>query len=451
MYPQFLHSNSSRREIAVFLLGCALICAWPGAAWPRSADGLAKAATETKPGNPSRKEMPAEPGLVETFGQDYLVHVANNEGRNLADGMTVYYLRRELQALVDMWRATGDLAYLDTATDLTLQAIDAAQANPRPLIWHGELRGQWPCFYLPTVESETGGHNQLCDFQGAVGFMLVARALRQVKDSTARDIAAFVNSEIVEKWLYYKPSMTLWHMQNDNSFDNALATLNTGRDVREHFACLCLDLHRLGFRKYAYRTWAKRLLELYLTIRYDPNEAPPNSEGIEGLIPDDWGLLAQQADEGYTWLLIPSYAGSGSNLAIDTSHGNRTAWVAARAYSEGLLDAEVLYGLINTLEFRIWAPEKGLFYFNNFADGSDDEFNGLTPGRGGNVWFGWHRLATYDEDLEALFIVLALDLAAGGPNLPDKAQNKTMANAPLCLEAWGARLLSTEGRPHVFP
>ncbi|UCD52827.1 MAG: hypothetical protein JSW27_09345 [Phycisphaerales bacterium] len=395
--------------------------------------------------------MLGEVELVAAFGQDYVVHAANSEGRNLADGMTVYYLRRELQALVDMWRATGNLSYLDCATDLTLEAIDAATANSRPLIWHEEVRGQWPCFYLSTVESETGGHNQLCDFQGAVGFMLVARALRQVNDPTARDIAAFVHSDIIEKWLYYKPSMTPWHMQNDNSFDNVLAALNTGRDVREHFACLCLDLNRLGFRKYAYRTWAKRLLDLYLTVRYDPNEPAPDSEGIEDLIPDDWGLFAQQADEGYTWLLIPDYAGDGSTAGIDTSHGNRTAWLAARAYSEGLLDADVLYGLINTLEFRIWAPEKGLFYFNNFTDGSDGEFDGLASGRGGNVWFGWHRLATYNEKLEALFIALAVDLAAGGPNLPDNAQNKTMANAPLCLEAWGARLLSAEGRPHVFP
>ncbi len=451
MYPRFFHSNSSTRGIAVFLFGCAMVCAWPNRAWSQPRRALMKSTSATESPARRRKDVLSDPNLVSSFGQDYLAHVTANEGRNLAEGMAVYYLRRELQALVDMWRATGDLAYLEWARDLTLQAIDEATAHPRPLVWHGEPRGDWPCFYLASVEADTGGHNQLCDFQGSVGFLMVARALRQVKDPAAREIAAFVHSDIIEKWLYYKPSMTPWHMENDNSFDNVLAILNTGRDVREHFACLCLDLHRLGFRKYAYRTWGKRLVELYLTIRYDPNEPAPDSEGIEDLISDDWGLVAQEADEGYTWLLIPNYAGSESASAIDTSHGNRTAWLVARAYSEGLIDASILHGLINTLEFRIWAPEKGLFYFNNFTDGSDSELDGLAPGRGGNVWFGWHRLATYDEDLQALFIALAVDLTVGGPNLPDNAQNKTMANAPLCLEAWGARLLSAEGRPHSFP
>ena len=301
------------------------------------------------------------------------------------------------------------------------------------------------------IEAETGGHSQLCDFQGSVGFLMVARALRQVNDPAADEIAAFVETEIVEKWLYYKPSITPWHMQNANSFNNVLAILNMGRDTREHFACLCLDLHKIGSRKYAYRTWAKRLLELYLTIRYDPDEPAPNSEGIEHLIPDDWGLFAQQADAGYTWLLIPNYDRDSSLPASDTSHGNRTAWLAVRAYSEDLIDEKVLNGLVNTLEFRIWAPEKELFHFNNYSDGTDGELDGLAPGRGGNVWFGWHRLAAYNAKLATLFIALASDLIEGGSNLPPGAQNKTMANAPLCLEAWGARLLTPASQPHRFP
>jgi len=441
--------RNSTRAVVISVFACVL--AWPAHARSRPHE------VPVSPSDPILSPATIETGsplsiqLIAAFEQDYLTHAANNEPRSFSEGMTVYYLRRELQALVDMWRATGDMAYLDCAKRLTLQALGAATANPRPLIWHEEPRGDWPCFYLPAVEVETGGHNQLCDFQGSVGFLMVARALRQVRDPAARDITAFVESEIVEKWLYYKPSITPWHMQNDNSFENVLAILNTGRDVREHFACLCLDLHKLGTRKYTYRLWAKRLLDLYLTIRYEPNQPAPDSEGIEDLIPEDWGLFAQEAEEGYTWLLIPNYAANSSVAAIDTSHGNRTAWLAARAYSEGLVDESVLNGLINTLEFRIWAPEKGLFYFNNYTDGSDGELDGLAPGRGGNVWFGWHRLATYDEDLEALFLALACDLAAGGPNLPSNAQNKTMANAPLCLEAWGARLLSSKGQPHSFP
>lgn len=389
--------------------------------------------------------------LVVSFDEAYSDHTTENQDRTLNDGMSVYYLRRELQALVDMWRATGDTAYLQFAKSLTLQAIDEATANRRPLIWHDEFRGDWPCFYLPAVEAQTGGHNQLCDFQGSVGFLMVARALRETKDPAAREITAFVERQIVEKWLYYKPSITPAHMQGPKSFQNVQAILNTGRDVREHFACLCLDLYELRSRRYDYREWAQRLIDLYLAVRYDPSEPAPNSEGIEHLIPDTWGLFPQVAEEGYTWLLVPNYETDKLLPAIDTSHGNRTAWLAARAYAEGLTDETVLDGLITTLKFQIWAPEKGPFYFNNYADGSDVELDGLGPGRGGNVWFGWHRLATYDADLQALFLCLAYDLTEGGPNLPDAAQNKTMANAPLCLEAWGARVLASDGQPHDFP
>ena len=125
--------------------------------------------------------------------------MGEDEGRALNEGMTVYYLRRELQALVDMWRTTDNSSYIEYAKSLTLQAIDEATANRRPLIWHDEPRGDWPCFYLESVAAETGGHNQLCDFQGSVGFLLVARALNEIDDPSAYDIAGFVEGQIVEK------------------------------------------------------------------------------------------------------------------------------------------------------------------------------------------------------------------------------------------------------------
>jgi len=91
-------------------------------------------------------------------------------------------------------------------------------------------------------------------------------------------------------------------------------------------------------------------------------------------------LFPQVADEGYVWLLIPNYGANTSGGAIDTSHGHRTAWLAARADSERLVEESTLNGLINTLESRIWAPEKGPLYLNNYAGGSDDELSGLEAG-----------------------------------------------------------------------
>ncbi len=389
--------------------------------------------------------------LIASYRRDYLFRMVANDGRKLSEGMAVYYLQRELQSLVDMWRGTGNPAYLDMARSLTLQALDEAAAHPLPLVWHDEPRGDWPCFYLETVAEETGGHSQLCDFQGSAGFLLVARALSEIADPNWRPIADFVEREVIEKWLYHQPAITSADLVRPDSFAIVLRILNGARDVREHFACLCLDLDELGYRTYAYPTWAERLIELYLTPRYDPNEPPPNSEGIERAIPADWGLFAHVADEGYVWLLIPDYGASTPDAALDTSHANRTAWLACRAYTRGLIDESIMDGLINTFKFRIWAPAKGPFYFNNYTDGSDGALGALQPGRGGNVWFGWHRLASFDPDLEALFLSLAYDLTNGGPNLPEGAQNKMMQNAPLCLEAWGTRLLGSKGQLYSFP
>jgi hypothetical protein len=388
--------------------------------------------------------------LIMAFARDYAAYSMRNQDKALNDGMTVYYLQRELQALVDMWWATGSRSYLDQATNRTLRALKEAVVNPRPLIWHGESRGEWPCFYLETVLAETGGHSQLCDFQGSVGFLMVARALQQLGRPEWQDIADFVERDIVEKWLYYHSSMTAEQLRGRKANMYLITALNSGRDVREHFACICLDLQALGYRTYPYADWAKMLIDLYLTPRYDADEPAPHQAELAQRVPGDWGLLDRMAD-GYVWLSVPSYDPNGPTDSMDTSHANRTAWLASRACSEALTNKSTILDLTNTFRFQIWAPDKGPFYFNNYVDGYDGDLNGLTAGRGGNVWFGWHRLAAFDDGLRILFLSLAYDLTNGGPNLPAGAQNKTMQEAPLCLEAWAARLLSPQGQPYRFP
>lgn len=390
--------------------------------------------------------------LIAAFGQNYATHYMENEGRRFCDGLTVYYLRREIQAFIDMWRATGERRYLDRASDLTLRAIDEATAAPRTLLWHEQPRGEWPCFFLDTVEAETGGHNQLCDFQGSVGFMMVARCLHEIADPGWKEIADFVEREVVEKWLYYRPSVNEWHFMGPRSLENVLAVLNSGRDIREHFACLCMDLHRLGYHTYPYWKWATLLVDLYLTPRCEKDQPAPHLDAVPDHIPNDWGLFPHATEKGYMCLSVPNYDPNKLTAAMDTSHVNRTVWLATKAYDEGILDKRVVSWLANTLRFQIWAPEKGPFHFNNYIDGNDGDLNGLEPGRGGNIWFGWHRLAAYDPVLEDLFLSIAYDLTQGGPNLPYGAQNKAMPNAPICLEAWGVRLLVGEkARPSRFP
>jgi hypothetical protein len=393
--------------------------------------------------------------LVAAFDRQYAAHLRKNESKNLSDDMAVYYLRQELQALIDMWRAAGKSAYLEQANNRVVKAIADAQSNQRSLLWRNRSRGTWPCFFLKSAESQTGGHNQLCDFQGAAGFLMVADALNQAGRDGWKDIADFVEQNIVEKWLFYAPSIKPEDFQGPRSKIYLLDVLNTARDIREHFAVICMDLNKLGYQKYPYQQWAEFLTNLYIGFRSDLRQSPPEALGLGRQAPRDWGILPLKSTGGYVWYYIPDWRRKGKTAVFDTAHANRTVWLAARAYHDGLIDKAGLDMFINTFKKQIWKPEKNPFYFANFVDGSDvayiDPKHGvLPPGYKGQVWFGWHRLAAYDDAVKDLFVSIAYDLTNGGSNMP-LSQNKTMENAPLCFYAWAARLLAPDGKPQEFP
>jgi len=393
--------------------------------------------------------------LVAAFDREYVAHVRKNKLKNLSDDFAVYYLRQELQALIDMWRATGKSAYLEQANNRVIKAMADAKSNQRPLLRRKRPRGTWPCFFLEKAEEQTGGHNQICDFQGAVGFLMVADALNQDGQGGWKDIADFVEKNIVEKWLFYPPSIKIEHFQGPRSKIYLLTILNTARDIREHFAVICMDLHKLGYRKYPYKQWAECLTNLYICFRSDLRQSPPRAWGLGRQAPSDWGVLPRQSTGGYVWYYIPDWRRKGKTAVLDTAHANRTVWLAARAYHEGFIDKAGLDMFLKTFKKQIWKPQKNPFYFANFVDGSDVAYNDpkhgiLPPGYKGHVWFGWHRLAAYDNAVKDLFLSLAYDLTNGGPNMPS-SQNKTMENAPLCFYAWAARLLAPDGKPHEFP
>jgi len=393
--------------------------------------------------------------LIAAFDLEYAAHNRKNKSKNLSNEMAVYYLRQELQALIDMWRATGKSDYLAKANNRVVKAIADAKANQRPLLRRGRPIETLPCFFLKEAEEQTGGHNQLCDFQGAAGFLMVANALKQAGQDGWKDVADFVEKNIVEKWLFYPPSIKPEDFQGPKSSACLLSILNTARDVREHFAVICMDLNNLGYDKYPYQQWAELLTKLYLGFRSDLRQSPPEAPGLGRQAPRDWGIMPQKLTGGYVWYFIPDWRRRGKIALLDTAHANRTVWLAAKAYHEGLIDRDGLNMFIKTFKKQIWVPQKNPFYFVNFIDGSDiayiDPKHGLLPpGYKGHVWFGWHRLAAYDDGVKDLFISLAYDLTNGGPNMP-WSQNKTMENAPLCFYAWAARLLAEDGKPQEFP
>jgi hypothetical protein len=381
--------------------------------------------------------------FVAAFNQTYDPLFAKTIKSNLADSDSIYYLRQQLQALLDIWRATGDNGYLEKARQLSLKAITDASASPKPLLIYKQTRGVWPCFFAKDLETITGGHGQLYDFQGAAGLTMVAMALREKQHPDANLIADFVEQKIITKWLQVDPNVDHRRFWDNDSKRLILNFLDTGRDKREHFACICMDLERLGCTAYPYKNWAQFLVNIYIGRRESLAQKSPEYKSLGNLEPNDWGVIANKRTDGLVWYFINQ-----NPVIEDTSHANRTVWLAARAYTNGFIDRNELNKFINTLKKQIWQPQKGIFYFSNQIDGTDP---GKYPGSIGNLWFGWHRLAAYDPELKRLFISLAYDLTNGGPNIPGQAQNKGMKEAPSCLIAWAARLISPGGEPLKFP
>ncbi|MFC1783979.1 hypothetical protein ACFL02_10440 [Planctomycetota bacterium] len=371
-----------------------------------------------------------------TLAFDFTYNKDFSDPRNFSDDFMAYYLRQELQALLDMYVATQKGRYLGKAKQLVFQAISDAKTNPRIMYYHGQNRGSWPCFLLESVLKDTGGHNQLNDFQGAAGFMMVAVALKQNNQPGWREIADFVEKFIIEKWLYFNPEIKQNSFLGPESNTYLLAVLDGARDKREHFTTICLDLHKLGYTKLPYEKWAKFFIKMYLGEKKNTQQSFFDPTIPPRLQPKDWGVIPENSSGGYVW-----YWKSREPVIQDTSHANRTVWLACEVYSENLLDANALNRFVNTFKKQIWAPDKNTFHFNNFIDGNDPPIRENAPGFKGNVWFGWHRLAAYDTDLRNLFISLAYELTKGGQNIPP-SQNKTMKNAPICFYAWAARLLA---------
>lgn len=387
--------------------------------------------------------------LVTAFDRLYLQELKDRGEHRLTDDMAFYYFRQELQGLVDMWRATGNKVYLEQAFLRTGKALMDGRENMKPLLYQGEERGVWPCFLFRQVETITGGHSQLVDFQGATGLLMVARALQVAKMEGANQLGAFVEESILAKWVNYRPQVTLKQLRGPQAQRYLLALLDSGRDKREHFAVICMDMHHLGAQGLPYAQFATLLTQLYVSRRETQTTPFPYADMLGSSVPQDWGLQPQSQNNSLIWY----YATSRNQplQIMDTSHGNRTVWLATRALSEEMLGQTQVDSLVRSLKHQIWKPAQGPFYFANYVDGKDTPVQKLGPGRKGNLWFGWHRLAAYDTSLRDLFISMAYDLTNEGPHFPKGSQNKTMTEARLCFYAWAARLLAEEGQPKVFP
>lgn len=377
----------------------------------------------------------------EHFDREYTAYLQRDITQNIAKNSRFYYLRHELQALTDMYHATGQERYLRQALNRCLLAIEQSQKNPRLMIRQGASRGMWPCFHHPSVDKYTGGHGQINDFQGSAGLLMVARLLKDHDYEEWKTIADFVERNIIEKWFLSHPKRSREDFKKDVSGLHLLRILEPARDKREQFACIAMDLHALGSTLYPYEQWAKLLIKLYLSERPELEMFLEENPGLRTFYDRGWSMTRQPSG-ALIWHVVRKRIFS---VVQDTSHANRTVWLAAEAYDNQLISRDIIAGMVITLKTNIHFPQKGYFYFKNFIDGQDKPFRRNEPGRAGNLWTGWHRLATHDPELRALFVSLAYDLSEGGPNIqPRQAQNRTFPEAPLCFYAWAARLCMTE-------
>jgi len=383
--------------------------------------------------------------LVFTFDQKYAVYSRKRKDVNytVPTGYEVYFLKREIQALVDMWKATGDKGYLKKALERTRKAIHDGMNNRQPL-WHGrKYIGSYPCYLnADVVDEKNPGHSKLYDIQAAYAFMLVASELNKAGMDGWESIADFVEVNLIEKWLYRDYEITKGSQlaqEMIQSGEIVLKKMCSVRDQREMFGSVCLYMHDINRKTYPYLKWAKLLCKIYLSERESLSVEIKEDVYLSELYPKDWGVINNHKTGGLLWYWSMKNT---PPFLMDTSHANRTAWFACEAYEHGLITSEHLKRFVNTLKHQIWKKDKPGFYFANMIDGTDPRIKSQGPGQRGNIWFGWHRLAAYDEELEDLFISMAYDLTNGGPNIADGTLNKFQRMAPMCLMAWGARLIS---------
>lgn len=382
--------------------------------------------------------------LIESFDSKYKTYSSGREKINYATNYAeIYYLKRELQGLIDIWYATENEKYLWQANALVKKAINDAVLNSRVLFnsASGMKRGSRPCFFHKDLK-RTGGHSQLFDIQAAIGFMLVARAMEKANLQGWEEIVAFVEDSLVDKWLWIDEKVKKNSNKSKKLIESGVIVLKyieAARDKREQFASVCMDLAVIGKRNYPYKKWGELLSHMYLDVKESKYDLYSGNSVLEKYYPKDWGVLVNKKEGSLVWFWTKDL------LVEDTSHANRTAWLAARAYDQGFLTRERLDYFINTLKKQIWKKRKKGFYFSNYIDGRDNSIGKAKPGQRGSVWFGWHRLAFYDEQLKDLFVSMAYDLTNGGAGFAEGTLNKSKRMAPMCLIAWGARLLSEDG------
>ncbi|RKY04500.1 MAG: hypothetical protein DRP56_09960, partial [Planctomycetota bacterium] len=377
------------------------------------------------------------------FDQYYEDHY--EELQNYAEPQQFYYFRYEAQALIDMYNATGDDAYLARAKTIAQKAIADAIANPVEVTYGNDSLGSYPCFtHLSSMD-----HTQLTDFQGGLGLLIIAEELKAHGDSYYQTICDFVETNLVDKWFkrirrdfaagpeYDDFYAQIWS-DSDTKYDIVELVIDGARDKREMFGLICLILKQMGYTLYPYEDYSDYMFTQAFTIRPDVDapDWPYNTD-----IHKSWGLMDQGDGTIELYWMTQFTYDYYPVKQMSTRHASRTVWSAVEAYQRGTISQAAVTALVATFKKKMWDPAyvgqsytgdprltasidpndyypvgPNYFFVHNQTDGTDLDIKEAVygyvqqPGRHGTIAMGWHRLAQYDNDIKTLLSRIADDL-----------------------------------------
>lgn len=299
-----------------------------------------------------------------------------------------YYLQPVFKGLLKMYRATGEIAYVEEAVHLADLMIRAAVPyNPawaRPsdrALFDAWVTRQGQLLYwnadscAPT--GVKGYRYQLDELQGLRGISELARVLKAAGDARW------------SKYFHYADQVVSFYAMLGNGNPN----LDSSGDKRGHFIMNALDLFAASGET-RFRDWATVVANTQVSVVYK-----------------DLG----------NYIEIHNGTGRYSAAILDVSHANRDAELVS--YWDEIAwqrTADYTRKMVNTLLFRIWEndPQKKIgaspdypTLFRNFTDGSNQCANGTNPPyRLGNVVLGWNELSRYDRRVLHIIETLTMRL-----------------------------------------
>ena len=270
------------------------------------------------------------------------------------DAVGMYFRWPGVDGLVDFYRATGNVEYIDLSVAMSKRYIDQGK----------DIDGDG---YLDWLSSWIDGYSHVhVEFRAADGIAQVAEAIHADPALSVRyesELSLF--TQYLEKDVWEKDEASGYSTQN---FLKSNVTHFIGR-----VGLVAVPLYRITGKK-KYLDWIQ----------------DRGSKLRNALVLGDNG--------GYTFNCYLSGSSCSQGLIIDTSHAGDTVNFIVAAYELGLVfDGVDVQRLAETVKKNLWDQSQSNPRFNDRIDGSGEY------GTQGENQGGWVKLAAYDEELRSLY------------------------------------------------